>query len=112
MSSTEVFNLYRSIYSFKSMTTSFESEPVKLIEVVKPESNIKLEEFDTTFEPGQLLFCRRSKKLFVYCADGNCLEIKQLMIGKRKAMSAVSFYNGFLSKCEKSERHFKQVNKQ
>lgn len=106
MSSTEVYDLYRSIYSFKNVTTSFKNEPVKLIEIVKAIGHEPDEEALNS-KPGHLLFCKRSKKLLVKCADQNYIEIKQLAIGKKKAMSAVDFNNGFLKKCKEPEsRHF------
>ena len=105
MSTIEVFNLYRSIYSFKNVTTCFKNEHVKLIELVKPQDD-KPDEEAANYQPGHLLFCRKSKRLLVKCADENYVEIKQLSIGKKKAMSAVDFNNGFLKKCKESERQF------
>lgn len=104
MSSEEVFNLYRSIYSFKNITTSFKGEPVKLYEVAR---SLNFQPDILNSQPGQAVFCRVLKKLFVKCADENYVEIKQLSIGRKKAMSAISFNNGFLSKCDELERIFK-----
>jgi methionyl-tRNA formyltransferase len=103
MSSTEIFNLYRSIYSFKHMQTTFKNEPVKIIEVSRAPDDLQ----DTSNSPGHLTFCRRTKKLLVECADGKLLEIRQISIGKKKVMSAVDFNNGFLKKCTESERCFR-----
>jgi len=104
MSAADVYNLYRSIYSFKSPTTSFINEPVKILQLAKFEA---VESGGTAEDkPGHLLFCRKSKKLLAKCADENYVEIKQLSIGKKK-ISAADFNNGFLTKCLESERFFK-----
>lgn len=104
MTSTEVFNLYRSIYSFKNILTTFKNEPVKLFELARtadtPTDQHRL-------PPGGLWFCKRIRKLFVRCCDEKFLEIKQLSIGKKKVMSAVDFNNGFLKKCHENERQLK-----
>lgn len=109
MSSEEVFNLYRSIYSFKNITTTFKGELVKFFEVARS-SNLKPDILNSQ-PSGQAVFCRKSKKLLVKCADENYVEIKQLSIGRKKAMTAISFNNGFLSKCDESERIFQWINK-
>lgn len=105
MSSIEVFNLYRSIYSLKNILTSFKNEQVKIIEILKPKEPV-MDDESAFHKPGHLFFCKRTKKLFVKCADQNYLEIKQLSIGKKKAMSASDFKNGFLKNCKESECNF------
>lgn len=56
--------------------------------------------------PGHLKFCKKTKTVLVKCADDNYLVIEQLCIGRRKAMSAAGFNDGFLGKISESERHF------
>lgn len=104
MSAREVFNLYRSIYSFKHVTTIFNGEPAKLIEIAKPDGTQP--ETNSNLLPGRAVFCKKSKKLLVMCADSNFIEIRQLTIGKKKAMSAADFNNGFLRKCSEPDRRF------
>lgn len=104
MTSTDVFNLYRSLYSFKNMLTNFKNETVKIIEIARVTVDPQIEDFGP---PGQLRFCKKLKKLLVKCCDGNSLEIKQLSVGKKKAMTAMDFNNGFLKKCETSEKCFR-----
>lgn len=101
MSATDVFNLYRSIYSFMHIVTSFNDEPVKLTEIAKHSKAS-----DLLNEPGQIEYCKRSKQLLVKCSDDSFVEIKRLMIGKKKVMTASDFNNGFLKKLQKSERRF------
>lgn len=106
MSSKEVFNLYRSIYSFKNILTTFGNEPVRLVEIAKTG---EINPYDhRSLQPGQLAFCKKTKKLLVKCCDDQLLEIKQLSIrGRKKVMSPADFNNGFLKKCEDLEKRFK-----
>lgn len=91
------------------MQTTFNNEPVKMVEIArftKDNREINLASFN--HQPaGHLVFCKKSKKLLIICADNEFIEIKQLMIGKKKAMSAVDFNNGFLKKCNENERCFR-----
>jgi methionyl-tRNA formyltransferase len=106
MTATEVYNLYRSIYSFKNILTSFNNEVVKIIELTKFDMN-QLHDEIADFQPGAAVFCKKSKKLLVMCADHNFVEITQLSINvKKKVMSAADFNNGFLKKCREAERKF------
>lgn len=104
MSATEVFNLYRSLYSFKQVTTIFNKETVKLTEIAPCSNDLKRDLSDS--EPGQIEYCKKSKQLLVKCADDSLVELRQLMFGKKKAMSASDFNNGFLKKLSKSDCRF------
>lgn len=107
MTSLQVWNLHRSIFSFKNILTTFNNEQVKLIDIARHE--ISQIEGDISCQPGDILFCKKTKKLLVKCADQKCIELKQISIAKKKAfkvMSATDFINGYLSKCEKSEWKF------
>lgn len=86
------------------MSTNFKNESVKILEIAKATIDPKVEDYDP---PGYLKFCKKLKKLLVKCCDGNFIEIKQLSIGKKKVMTATDFNNGFLKKCEKSEKCFR-----
>lgn len=108
MSATAVFNLYRSIYSFKNILTYFNKEPVKLIEIAR-HSNDSIDEDLLNCEPGQIEYCKKSKQLLVKCADNTFVEIRLLTIGTKKAMTASDFNNGFLKKLKKSERRFQNL---
>lgn len=108
MTSLEVNNLHRSIYSLKNISTTFKGEQVKLIEISRTTDESSTSEFKH-LSPGQIVFCWKSKKLLVRCADGGLIELIQLSIAKKKTfkvMSASDFLNGFLSKCEESEWRF------
>lgn len=104
MGSTDIFNLYRSLYSFKPIRTSFKKEPVKIFEV------LKLDGFQPTPElrnsAGAFWYSKTAKLLCVKCADGNFLGMKQLSIGRKKSMSAAEFQNGFLKDCKTEDMFF------
>lgn len=105
MTAKEVFNLYRATYSFKNIHTTFNNEPVKLLEIAKLESDQNDVNLTSCQPPGHLFYCKKSKKLLCKCADGKNIEIKQLTLGKK--MSAADFNNGFLKKIKDDERCFR-----
>lgn len=107
MTSLQVWNLHRSIFSFKNILTTFNNEQVKLIDIARLEIN-QIED-DFSCQPGDIVFCKKTKKLLVKCADEKFIEMKQVSIAKKKAfkvMSATDFVNGYLSKCKESEWKF------
>jgi methionyl-tRNA formyltransferase len=92
MTEVEVYDLYRAVYSFKNLTTTFNSEVVKLIEVSRSSG---LQETDRQSNAGHLKFCWKTKRLLVTCSDKNAIAISKLSIGK-KTLSANDFNNGYL----------------
>jgi len=110
MSASDVFNLYRSLYTFKNLSTCFNDQVVKLIELrFEPNSSSSNDTDDEKHGEtpvGLITFCKKTKRLLVKCADESFIEVVQLSIGKKKAMSAVDFNNGFLRKCSASCRIF------
>ncbi|XP_058820889.1 methionyl-tRNA formyltransferase, mitochondrial [Topomyia yanbarensis] len=105
MSAKQVYDLYRSLYSYKQPTTRLGSgEPVKLFKL-QFDADENDDSSDCT-SPGHIKYCRRRKRLLVCCSDGRLVSIEQLAIGGKKVMSAQEFYNGFLSKLASSERVF------
>jgi methionyl-tRNA formyltransferase len=105
MSSQEVYNLYRSLFSFKAVTTSFKGETVKIYELSRDEEFNPSNELNSARE-GTVWYCKISKALYVKCADARFVCIQQLSIGKKKIMSAADFNNGFLKKSRDSEKFF------
>lgn len=100
----EIFNLYRALYSFKNVMTSFKGETVKLIEIhLESTEQINTPQPDA---PGSVRYCRLSKSLLVQCLGNKTIKVIKLSIGKKKSMSASDFNNGFLKKCSESERRF------
>uniref|UniRef100_A0A182XJX3 Methionyl-tRNA formyltransferase, mitochondrial n=1 Tax=Anopheles quadriannulatus TaxID=34691 RepID=A0A182XJX3_ANOQN len=100
-----VYDRYRALYGLRPLLTSFGGELVKLFKL----------SFDSTQpvpavpadRPGQLEYSKRSRQLLVRCGDGRALELLQLSVGGKKTLSGQDFYNGFLSKVNRSDRYFK-----
>lgn len=93
MTALNIFDLYRALYSFKNLTTTFRNEPLKIVEIAKSANLIQKD----GKKPGHVRFCWKTKRLLVRCADDRDVEIVKLSIGK-KVMSASDFNNGFLKK--------------
>lgn len=107
MSGKQVYDLYRSLYSYRPLTTRLGGEPVKIVKLCCQE----LEEEEATrdgmlLQVGQIRYCRKRKRLRVGCRDGSIVDVEQLSIGGKKVMSAQEFNNGFLSKMEPTARMF------
>lgn len=101
-----IYNLYRSLYGFRPLNTSFEGEVVKIFEMSfnheqKPAAQ------STVRRSGFIEYSKRLKSLFVHCSDGRLLEIIKLSIGGKKILTGQDFHNGFLSKVDPSKRFFK-----
>lgn len=103
-SADEIINLYRALYSFKNIMTSFKGETVKFIEILLEST----EQINTplTDAPGSVRYCRLSKSLLVQCLGNKAIKVIKLSIGKKKTMSASDFNNGFLKKCSESDGRF------
>lgn len=104
MTARYVCNLYRALYSFKWLTTFWHKRRVKIKE---------LDLFrDTTDQPksdkiaGCIEYDKSNKCLRVYCSDGHFIQIKQLVLEGRPAMTAADFNNGFLKKVDATQRFF------
>lgn len=102
MTAKDVHNLYRSLYSFKFVTTYWHQEPVKLKEI---SFDASLPE-EAQHEPGTVKYSHKLKCLKVSCADGRTVQVLSVGIAKKSKMSARDFYNGFLNKRPESERRF------
>uniref|UniRef100_A0A8D8MME1 Methionyl-tRNA formyltransferase, mitochondrial n=1 Tax=Culex pipiens TaxID=7175 RepID=A0A8D8MME1_CULPI len=103
MSAREVYDRFRALYSYKPLTTRLGAELVKVFRV-SCDGEVGGGEED--FVPGEIRFCRKSKRLRVRCGDGKMVCVEQLSIGGKKVMSGQEFYNGFLSKLDPVQRVF------
>uniref|UniRef100_A0A336MQT9 Methionyl-tRNA formyltransferase, mitochondrial n=1 Tax=Culicoides sonorensis TaxID=179676 RepID=A0A336MQT9_CULSO len=102
MTAKDVFNLYRSLYSFKFCSTTWHGLPVKFKEM----SYHPLSPCTENIEPGTVIYCQKLKCLQVFCANGQAIHVHDLGIGKKSKISAFDFNNGFLKKRPESERKF------
>lgn len=84
----------------------WKDDTVKFLEVKYYPSQEDSDSQNTTLRPGFVKYCRHNKSLLVKCVDNKFIEIFKLSIGKKKAMSAADFNNGFLGKFQESDRYF------
>lgn len=100
-SSEQVYNLFRSLYSYKELTTKFKNVVVKILELRLGEREGAANQL-----PGTVEYVKSKKVLSVYCSDGRVVEVLKLKVDGKKVMSAVDFNNGFLNKCSQKEKMF------
>ena len=103
MTASNIYNLYRALYTFKNPLTSFHGEPVKLIEINYDQN----QQENKNLKIGEIKYCKIQNVLLVQCKDYKSVGILKLSIGKKKIMTARDFNNGFLKKCIESEKLFK-----
>lgn len=99
MTAKQVYDMYRSLYSYKPLTSRLGNDPVKIFKLSYP-----VTEQEAPLEIGHIQYCRRTKWLRVGCRDGSAVLIEQLSIGGKKVMNAQEFNNGFLSKLAPADR--------
>lgn len=106
MSARHIFNLYRALYSFKVLLTSWRNHRVKIQEIIFPDERDQLSEI-VPKPPGHVEYLRKRKLLRVFCANGDFIFVNKLGIHGKRIMSAPEFSNGFLNKVSESERFFR-----
>lgn len=99
-SAMEVYNLYRALYSFKPLTTTWNNVQVKIIEMKFSTSNNV-----SAKPPGTVEYVKLDKCLKVICGSGSSVCVYKLGLEGKKVMSATEFYNGFLAKL-KGQNYF------
>lgn len=108
MSARHIYNIYRALYSFKSLATSWQQHRIKIKEIqINEKQVINSRNIDAVDKlPGTLEYIKRDKCLIVHCVDRKCLVITKLGIEGKRIMSAEDFNNGFLKKVSVVDRHF------
>ncbi|XP_055632754.1 methionyl-tRNA formyltransferase, mitochondrial [Toxorhynchites rutilus septentrionalis] len=101
-SAKEVYDLYRSLVSYKPLTTHLDGKLVKMFKV----SYDPQQQCDVNAKAGRIEYCRKRKRLRVSGSDGKFVEIDHLSIGGKRIMSAQEFNNGYLSKTNSENRFF------
>ncbi|XP_015375844.1 PREDICTED: methionyl-tRNA formyltransferase, mitochondrial isoform X2 [Diuraphis noxia] len=103
MDSNLVYNKYRALCGLWPLTTTWHGTPVKLLKVC----NYQMSNAKTQLQPGDLVYDKQRKKLFVICGGkGGCVSIEKLKIPRHKTMSGKDFFNGFVYNKPISERKF------
>lgn len=107
MTSKEIYNRYRALYSFLQLNTTWHNSSVKFIEMSINNNQEKVIIGNPFYLPGFVEFSKNEKCLKVLCKDGYYLNISKIKVEGKKVMSAIDFNNGFLKKCPKDQRYFK-----
>lgn len=98
MTAQQVYDLYRALFSYKRLMTSWRGEPVRIVEMTllpataNPQTEVK------QHAPGTVEYCRHSGHLRVWCADGRCVGIRRLRMMAKPEFTATTFSNGYLQK--------------
>lgn len=97
MSAMQVYNLYRALFSYKRLYTSWHGELVRIAEVT-PSVDSDSTATAAPKPPGTVEYCRTTRELRVWCADGRTVGVRQLSVAGKRAGSAADFNNGYLRK--------------
>lgn len=104
MSAKQVYDLFRSLYSFKNVKTKWNDEVIKFHDLkLIDDATSRTTELRT---PGFVEFSKKYKALTVVCADQKAIHVHRISLGKKKIMSAEDFNNGFLKKISYDKRYF------
>lgn len=105
MSSQDIYTRYRALFTFKVLTSKFNTKSIELLDIRLPPSLLK-SPFEEESPPGSVEYHKERKCLHVKCAHNTFVEVFQLRIVGKKVMNAIDFNNGFLKKLPKTKREF------
>lgn len=110
MTGRHIFNLYRALYSFKNLKTTWHGQKVKIIEVQMCDSSVDAATHSSASIPGSITYIRSKNSLQVHCADESSVEILKLQLEGRKVFTARDFNNGYLKKAATNDRYFEWLD--
>ncbi|KAF3429378.1 hypothetical protein E2986_03187 [Frieseomelitta varia] len=108
MSATNVYNLHRALFGLYALTTLYQNVKVKLFDIQK----IKAESIATQLEgekPGIVIYNKKNKVLIIKCKENTFVSAKKITIQGKRTMSALDFYNGFMSGKNKTKILFTSI---
>lgn len=105
MTAQNIYNRYRALFTFKTLTCKFLTKSLELLEIQIPPATVK-STFSENHSAGSVAYIKDRKCLQVKCANETFLEVYKLRVEGKKAMSAMDFNNGFLKKLPKAEMEF------
>lgn len=93
MTATQVYNLYRALYSLYPLTTTFRGKPMKLFNAFL----IKNQKPEYEKKPiGSLEYCKKTDAIRILCKDNKYIYFKSLRILGKREITALDFYNGYI----------------
>jgi len=116
----EVFNLFRALNHIHQVTTYWFCQPLKLLHMkldditgFNPINKAAIAKLNLTnpIFPGLVEFSSKRSVLRVQCKDGRWISVSTILMpakkNGKKCLTAVEFYNGFMSKIENTlDRRF------
>lgn len=106
MSSTKIYNLERATKNLVSPTCSWQGIQVKLVNIEDCGRISEEDDFGKLSLTGSVLFEKKCKTLRILCFGKTSIRVRNVGVIGRKVMSAVDFYNGFISKEPLESRRF------
>uniref|UniRef100_W8B9J2 Methionyl-tRNA formyltransferase, mitochondrial n=1 Tax=Ceratitis capitata TaxID=7213 RepID=W8B9J2_CERCA len=99
----QLYRRFRALFGFKHLNTRFQDKNVQLIDIQLPESQI-IPAFLANKSCGAFLYDRHRRCLLVRCSGLTLIEVHQLRVEGKKAMTAVEFNNGFIKQSNSSSK--------
>lgn len=97
MSAQQVYNLYRALYSFKRLQTSWLGQhTVRIVELRPTDAATAPEGPAIHRPPGSVEYCRRTRELRVWCADARTVSVLRLSVAGKRTFTASEFSNGYM----------------
>ncbi|XP_071444641.1 methionyl-tRNA formyltransferase, mitochondrial [Hetaerina americana] len=97
-----LYNLWRALFGVYHLTTSWHGTQVRLMDVHYCDDK----DISGLDRPGKITFSKSSGMILVICADGGKIGFRKLGVTGKKPMSAMDFYNGYMSKRSADEWYF------
>ncbi|XP_054288759.1 methionyl-tRNA formyltransferase, mitochondrial [Macrosteles quadrilineatus] len=133
LTAKQVYDLHRAITHLYALTTNWHGVQVRLLDIKLDskkravensslESSSKSaidflnsnEQFTTpqysidssNSPPGTIYYNKLNKTMKIQCADGLCVSCGSLRLGGKNSISPLDFYNGYMTKVDKSKWYF------
>ncbi|XP_055371719.1 methionyl-tRNA formyltransferase, mitochondrial isoform X2 [Condylostylus longicornis] len=104
MTAKKIYNLYRALYGYKSLSTKFRNLNIKIIEISFKDFFILGEEDSFSKQRcGSIKYCKEDDTMIVLCKHFEYIKVKKLKVEGKKIMTAAEFNNGFLKKLNERE---------
>ncbi|XP_076749431.1 methionyl-tRNA formyltransferase, mitochondrial-like [Xylocopa sonorina] len=102
MSAKNVHDLYRALLGLYPLTSSYENTKIKIFDITKIESESIAKMFEGEL-PGMVIYHKKSKTLIIKCKDESFVSVKKIAVQGKPSMTALDFYNGFISGKKKTK---------
>ncbi|KAK3928573.1 Methionyl-tRNA formyltransferase, mitochondrial [Frankliniella fusca] len=113
-----IYNRYRGLFGMVPLMTSWNGLRLTLHDVSECDNSntenqlligintVKNSSQPAPSTPGQVFYDKKSKALVIRCIENSFLIVRRVAPHRRKPMSALEFYNGYMSKQDKAKWMF------